>query len=307
MNKYQLFESLCRSMTEASAAMSVFGPTQPGAKDLIQYLHTNKSYPLAHDQPFRNVEKISWNDFKQTWPYNFAIVAGPTGTAAIISEHGDYKVILSDGANPLREIFADTANKAMALIKSGIGGTPAKWQFYVGAPDWKRAQERGSRGSWQQPGVAKELRRTREKNKPIPSSMTISGLYKKFRPTFAKAVTAAIADTKGMVSTMIKNDAFEKAKQKLDKVHKLDELLQKIVSGGDYSRDDTLMDAVQGAVIMTAAHFYPELTGTVGRGWGGRLTPQNNEGIDRILAEIGQGDVQKLATVLAFFKRKLIA
>jgi hypothetical protein len=317
MNKYQLFESMCRSMTEASAALSTIGQSQPGAKDLIQYLHSSeRSRQLSHDQPFDQVEKIGWNEFKKTWPYNFAIVTGPSGSGAIISTgNGSYEVVLSDGTNPLREMYVSTSGKAMALIKSVIGGTPAKWQYYVGQESWNGVTRTG-KDQYKKPDSAHNKQYSRKRNvaKSTSSSMTTQQLFRKFRPIFAKSIIAAIADTKGMVTTMIKNDAFGRAKNKIEQLNRLDNLLQTVNSDDNVSlnNDDTLMNAVRDAVVMTASHFYPELTGEINRrgGYGYNaptLTSTNSEGVNKVLTDVGQGDGQKLATILAFFKRRLIA
>jgi hypothetical protein len=136
-----------------------------------------------------------------------------------------------------------------------------------------------------------------------------NSLMKKFRPLWIRGVEAAIADIKGMVGIMIKNDAFSKAEAKIILLKKLESTLQDISTGSD--SPGLIQNSVRAAIVMSAGHYYPELTGEIhrGRGYGGSnsYSSQNEEGAKKLLNDIAQGDTAKLGTILAFFKRSLIA
>ena len=133
-------------------------------------------------------------------------------------------------------------------------------------------------------------------------------LLMKFKPLWAKAIQAAVADIKGMVGNMIKNDAFEKAEKKINQVKKLQAMMDAQETGADTSNlTSSLQSAIQYAVGMAAVHYYPEKTGAFIRDYGGRQNPENQEGMRMVLNDIAQGDTSKLGTVLAFFKRTLIS
>jgi hypothetical protein len=132
----------------------------------------------------------------------------------------------------------------------------------------------------------------------------------KFRPLWVRGITAAIADIKGMVGIMIKNDAFAKAEHKIQLLQKLNSTLE-AVDAGEGQNASIISNAVQAAVVMAASHYYPEQTGEIARSrsYGGGYTynPTQKEGMNQLLQDIANGDTAKLGTILGFFKRNLIA
>ena len=60
--------------------------------------------------------------------------------------------------------------------------------------------------------------------------------------------------------------------------------------------------AIKRAIALSAVYYYPNETGDV-RSYG---DPDNQEGMNRMLGEIDQGDLTKLKTVLEFFKQELM-
>jgi hypothetical protein len=112
------------------------------------------------------------------------------------------------------------------------------------------------------------------------------------------------------VANQIKNDAFEKAKKKLEYISRLQtglEMLETGAAGDDIP--EFLNNAINAAVLMTASHHYPETTGNLERSrWGsGGLSAQFSEGPAQLLKDIAGGDTAKMGTVLSFFKRSLIS
>ena len=109
---------------------------------------------------------------------------------------------------------------------------------------------------------------------------------------------------------MIKNDAFAKAKRKLDHIERLQNGLEELESGNPNTDTPSFItNAINSAILMAASHYYPETTGTISRSrWGsGDLSAQFHEGPAQLLKDIAAGDQKKLGTVLSFFKRSLIS
>jgi hypothetical protein len=131
-------------------------------------------------------------------------------------------------------------------------------------------------------------------------------LVKKFRPLWVRAMSSAIADIKGHVANMIKNDAFGKAMKKLKYIESLQSSLDELESG-ESDTPQYIRTAVQTAIYMAASHYYPEQTGNFSKDYSGVYSTQFSEGPRQLLQDISNGDSKKLGTVLGFFKRALIS
>ena len=74
--------------------------------------------------------------------------------------------------------------------------------------------------------------------------------------------------------------------------------------------------AIHNAIILSAGHFYPDETGEIrtgnGNAYGRRSSssasyqPQSDEGVKHLLSDIAAGDMEKMKTILGFFKRSLM-
>ena len=285
-NNYQLFAILCENLTEASSSMSLIkGMT--GGEAVIKHLHSKMG--LSHEQDYHPLEKISWNDLKDSYRGKWVILRGTTGVGAIKAVSGGYKAIASNGGE-VQSFSNDRGGNILDFLKGVIGKTT---KMFTGADT----------------GNVKDIRNKRDKLQAAPSGQEVNNetLLKKFRPLWIKALRAAQADVKGMVANMIKNDSFEKAKHKLNLLSQLDDAAEAIETG-DLDAPGILSQAVSSAVVLAAGHHYPEQTGTIDRGrYGDRgLVPQSREGVQLLLKDISSGDQKKLGTVLGFFKRNLI-
>ncbi len=243
---------------------------------------------LAHDQNYRQVEKISWSDLKGSYDGAWVIIIGSKGTGAIKSRNDNYDAVASAGEE-IQQATDSRGGNILDFLKSNIGKLQ---KFYVG---------RGSR-------QVKDLQRKRADAKQgADNKIDQATLLKKFKPLWLKAMTAAQADIKGHVANMIKNDAFAKAKNKLNQVERLQDSIESLEGGGS-GRTEILDNAINVAVLMAAAHHYPEETGTITRGryGSGSYSAQHSEGPSKLLQDISNGDTAKLGTILGFFKRALI-
>ena len=285
---YQIFAQLLEGyVNEASTTMSLIAG-QPGGKEVIQKLH--KDMQLAHDIGYKQVDKISWSELKDSYKGAWVVIQGTKGTGAIRARNSSYEAVASTGGET-RSISDGRGGNIIDFLKGEIGKLN---KFYVAknttaVPDKQKERANARRGAG-------------------GGEVTQATLVAKFKPLWARAITASIADIKGHIANMIKNDAFEKAKKKLNRIEALQQGLEQLEAGNS-DTPGFLNSAINSAVLMTASHYYPETTGTLdGSRYGSQgVSAQFNEGPAQLLKDIAAGDQKKLGTVLSFFKRSLIS
>ena len=288
---HSIFAHLCEAyLPEASSSLDLV-KTQPGGQQVIQKLHTTQS--LAHDQSYQPIAKISWSDLKDSYKGAWVIIQGDRGTGAIRASGGNtgsYQALASTGGEP-RELNDSRGGNILDFLKGEIGGLR---KFYVGKNTTS----------------VRDKKQLRAKNQTGAATTQVNQdtLIKKFRPLWTRAITASIADIKGMVGTMVKNDAFEKAEKKIHMLKILERALDSIESGAD-EVPDSIKRSVNVAINMAASHYYPDETGEISRSryGGGDYSAERHEGPQKLLADISAGDTKKLGTILSFFKRSLIS
>jgi hypothetical protein len=282
IQSYQLFAQLCENMLNEDSTGLDLVRGQTGGEAVIKSLHRDES--LSHDQEYHPVDKITWSQIKEY--KSWVIIQGAKGVGAIKTSGGNYYAVASDGG----EVQSQNSSRSDAVttfLKSVIGSFK---KYYVG----------------RESGAVANLKKKRSQNKEVTSNtVDQNSLMKKFRPLWIRGVEAAIADVKGMVSIMIKNDAFSKAESKIALLKKLEGTLENIASGED--SPNLIQQSVQAAIVMSAGHYYPEKTGEITKQRYSGYSSENQEGVSKLLNDIAQGDTAKLGTILAFFKRSLIA
>ena len=284
---YQLFAQLLEGfVNEASTSMNLIS-NSPGGKEVVQKLH--KDLRLAHDIGYHPVAKISWSDLKNMYQGAWVIIIGSKGTGAIKASNGNYEAVASSGGET-RSIKDGRGGNILDFLKGEIGKLN---KFYVGK-NTRAVQDKQNKRADAQRGTDTQ-------------EVTKDTLVKKFKPLWSRAITAAIADIKGHVANMIKNDAFGKAQKKLNHIESLQTGLERLESG-DTDPPGFIGAAINSAILMSASHYYPETTGNIERSrYGGGISSQFHEGPQQLLKDIASGDQKKLGTVLAFFKRSLIS
>lgn len=286
---YKLFAELFESfLSEASTAIDMIG-SLPGGKAVVQKLHNDMG--LAHDQQFSQVEKIAWSQLKDMYKGGWVLVKGSKGGGAIRAKGGGYESIAVNTSGEVEVFKNDRGGNNIDFLKANIGKLVG---FYVGRDT----------------GAVSDLKSKRSKNKQGvgPQQTTREVLVKKFKPLWLRSIQAAEADVKGMIATMIKNGAYEKAERKLGILKNLQRAGDSLEMGTLDEAPSWLQSSVQSAILMAASHYYPEETGEIQRSrYGGReLNATNDQGPRKLLQDITDGDTKKLGTVLGFFKRNLI-
>lgn len=288
-NAGKLFADMCREViVEASTTGDIIS-SKPGGAAVMKQLHTTANTP--HDLQYQKIEKISWSELKDYSKKSWVIIVGTNGTGAIKADD-TYNALAAKADGEVKSFRNDRGGNILDFLKGEIGKLT---QFYV---------------ALKQPDTSRKKKEREELKKSATKSTTVNQetLMKKFKPLWAKAITAAIADSKGHVVNMIKNDAYEKAKKKMSQIESLQNGLDAIESG-DTDPPGFIRSAINNAVLMSASYYYPEQTGTISREryGGGQSQAQFSEGPRQLLQDIEQGDTAKVGTVLAFFKRALIS
>ncbi len=283
---YKVFAELLEAhLGEASTAMNIIAG-HPGGKEVVQKLHTDMG--LAHDMEYKAVPKIAWSDLKNMYHGAWVIIQGTTGTGAIKSTGNGYEAVASSGGET-RSIKDGRGGNILDFLKGEAG----KLNKYYVARNTRAVSDKKKKRADNQQGAGG----TAEVNQET--------LVKKFRPLWVRAINAAVADVKGHIANMIKNDAFGKAKRKLDHLERLQSGLEALEAGEDVT-PDFVGNAVNSAVLMASSHFYPETTGAISRNYSSRYSSQFSDGPRQLLKDIAAGDQKKLGTVLGFFKKALI-
>ncbi len=283
---YKIFAQLLEGyVDEASTSLNLI-TGNPGGKEVVLALH--KDMQLAHDQDYRQVDKISWNDLKDSYKGAWVIIVGAKGIGAIKARSGTYDAVASSGG-PIETTSDGRGGNILDFLKSNIGKLQ---KFYVGKNTSAVADKKRKRADAQAGADGSEV--------------NVETLTKKFRPLWIRAVTSAIADIKGHVANQIKNDAFDKASKKLEQVKSLQNVLDSLETGSA-DTPDSIRQAINSAVLMAASHHYPEQTGNITRGYSRGYNAERSEGPAQLLKDIAAGDQKKLGTVLGFFKRTLVS
>lgn len=287
---YEIFSRLAEDfLAEASTSMDVV-KSHPGGAQVVQALH--KDFKLGHDMAYTPIPKIAWSDLKDSYRGAWVILVGTKGTGAIKASGGntgDYDALTSSGEAP-QHLRNSRGGNILDFIKGNIG----QIRSYYMAKNTQAVTDKQRKRKDNQPSAAT----------PVASQETI---VTKFRPLWLKAMQAAMADIKGMAANMIKNDAFHKAEKKLNMLKNLENSIFELQNG---SKDTPgqVKNAIHIAIMMTAAHYYPDQTGDIQRShYGSGYSTQHSEGTAQVLKDIGAGDQKKLGTLLAFFKRSLIS
>lgn len=311
------FALLCESVTlpkdspsnlllEVSSIMSSPIGKNPGGSALVKYLHDKIKVPLAHDQEYRMVRpsEITWSTLKNSASWEWVFFTGDRGTAAIRTgtAKSTYSVVIFTAEDseltqpkPENKMNFSKSTEMLQFIKSNIGKITG---IYYGT-------DPASRG-------AKAVSRDAYKAYKKDPGLNTDEIMKKFRPLLQKSVVAALANVKGHAMDSLKNDSMDQAFSYIQRAKSLREILDNLEYYGDEyapGEDIRLKTALNGAIMMTAAHYYPNEVGNIHRRTHYRSEPSyggvSGEVMMKLFKDISSGDREKLGTILYYFKREL--
>ena len=279
-------------LNEDSTAMDQLRGS-PGAEEIVRALHTQSE--LHHLQDYQVISKISWSDLKHTG--DWVLFRGQTGTAALRADKEGYTVWAS-GSRASGEVvkkYYTRGGDVLTFMRDVIGRITATLvSRNIGDVRHKVSDIQAKRAAARKPT-----------GKAMGQPASNQSLLLRFKPLLIRYVTAAEADMRGIVNSMIKSGAYRNAKPKIDRMEALHDINMALQSGQNSIYDEKLEKTIQSAVILAAGHYYPEETGQIQKSYGG-FRSDNSEGTRKLLADIGSGDNKKLAAVMGFFQRMLV-
>jgi hypothetical protein len=273
----------------------------PYADLLIQHVHSELSIP--DNVQWKPETKITWKDIKERSP-NYVLIAGSRGTAAIKWDGSEWRAMVATG-NGIRKLRSSSINALVGDMKEDLGKVMGYWSS-VGTGGYGRSSR----------GEVEKKRDERERARRIDNptmldptasmSTNLEAIYNKLRPLFLKYVDQAIADVKGVSGIALKNDAYNKVEIKLQILKKLSDIRERLIDD-PASVPAELKSRLRPALYMTASHYYPDDTGNFTLGSGYRSnSPDRSEGMKKVVADIANGDQNKLVTLMNYLKHVLL-
>jgi hypothetical protein len=306
---HQSISHLLNEILDEDSTISSAVRRSPYADQLIKSVH--KDLAMPHDLQWQPEDKITWADIKSRSP-NFVIIQGQDGTGAIKWDGSQWVVMLASKEG-VRKTSDGSINILFKDIKDTIGKIRGYWTA-VGAGQ----RERYGKVATNRTSPVDVKRSEREQARKItnPKTMDPNASYSqnfdavmiKLRPLYAKYIQQALADVKGVIGMAIKNDAFHKAKQKLELLDKLKQMENELIDNPD-SIPDRIKTKLRPALYLTASYYYPEDTGNFNMntsGYRGSSSPDNTTGARKVITDIANGDTEKLTTLMNYLKQTLL-
>lgn len=305
MNMFESFCHVCdQLLLEYSTTFNILknpdGSWHTGAKELLDQVITNKGM-IPHDVQWEPINPAQMASWAKSSKKGVMIVLCERGTAMIEPRDDDFYQALISSETELVRLHRMTRYGAQFLyafapLVKGI-------QELLGLP--LRAYVTKDLGT-------KSVEKLRKKRKAAaPKRMSYEQIVLRFKPLWEKTLVQAMADVKGWYSQLIKNDAYNKAQKKMRQLTDLRTMLDNLEAGNMVELKKGLLVYITTAVHMAAAHHYPTPAGTWGEAWSetaGRYVRRYKAPgvVEKFLADIENGDMNKLGSVLGYLKQELV-
>lgn len=309
LNSSQIaFLTLCESIVaeDASPIPKALGGGM-AAKAITQFVHSKMN--LSDKAQLKQLPgKPTWDSVKSVRAW--VIFDGEMGFAALRPDSNEiYTVgVVKKGSDSVQTMQHSRMDQINILLKQNVGKIKRYFavDYIEGASRWSRASDKYD---------TSQLKRKRAQAKQgIAQTGEISHqtLFKKFKPLFVKAITAAEADIQGIIQNILKTGNYDAAETKIDKL----KLLRRAAAafGPDAAERDTyetqrskqdITRVLNKATKEAALHFYPDMFDQENI----TRNPSDEEfdkGVKRLFADIGSGDTKKLGGLLWYFKNGLV-
>lgn len=213
-DQLKAFKKLCESVVNEASQLPNIIKSRPNGNLLIKHLHKVQSLP--HDATFQPVDKILWNDLKETG--GWALFIGNTGIGGLhyIKNKDQYEV-LSVTKEGSRQFINTKGGNIIDYLKKEIGGI---YYMFV------------STSSSIKPQQDKEDKKTvRDKRDATNFDDEYQRIILRLAPIFHSMVTKAQNEIKGVAINAIKNGNFSIVKKKLKRLEDIDDVISKLESG----------------------------------------------------------------------------
>lgn len=312
---HYLFAVLCENIiNEVSTTIDAIRKI-PGGPQLGRYMHQNLNIP--HDADFRPTTDITLGRDGSYRGGRWYIIAGEKGAAGLQYDNSnrEYRLIMRRpadmpvgydfpsgwGSDKGNEQFIDitttSGNGAKALMKKVIGKTVELYTKGSEVAKDVRAKQQ-QRLSYKKPSNTDKISYLNAEQ----------FLLKKFKPTFLRTLKQAEAEYKGMLNIMLKNGSYSKMNEKIQWLQKLDGNIARLEDGTltQEQMHQVFGQPIKQALMISAQHYYPEITGGITRRWG-NYEMGDSAGLIKVIDDIANGDTKKLSGVLTYFKNAILA
>lgn len=312
---HYLFAVLCENIiNEVSTTIDAIRKI-PGGPQLGRYMHQNLNIP--HDADFRPTTDITLGRDGSYRGGRWYIIAGEKGAAGLQYDNSnrEYRLIMRRpadmpvgydfpsgwGSDKGNEQFIDitttSGNGAKALMKKVIGKTVELYTKGSEVAKDVRAKQQ-QRLSYKKPSNTDKISYLNAEQ----------FLLKKFKPTFLRTLKQAEAEYKGMLNIMLKNGSYSKMNEKIQWLQKLDGNIARLEDGTltQEQMHQVFGQPIKQALMISAQHYYPEITGGITRRYGS-YEMGDNAGLLKVIDDIANGDTKKLSGVLTYFKNAILA
>jgi len=147
-------------------------------------------------------------------------------------------------------------------------------------------------------------------------NVSFSWLLNRFKPIWRRTLESAKGELKNSINIMVKNDAYRNVSNKILKLSDINDLIEYLDSETDAEKvGNSLNKMIKYAVLLATYHHYPdsrdpnvEFSQIVydKHNWRELTQGINHDYVDRLFSDIRKGDMQKLSTVLYFFKQSAL-
>lgn len=259
------------------------------AENLVRTLHQdNQLWHLQGYQEIPKGERLEWNDIKERG--DWVLIKGRLGWAALRGRRDRYTVYASTDLGVEETTFSRSSDAA-ALLKTEIGTITNIFRGAHAGND-KVSQIQSKRRDLKRMPVAGQVRNAED-------------LYRRFKPLIGKYLISAEAELRSVVNNLMKAGRYgERAGNTINRLRSLQMVHEKFTDGENIM--NYVSPALNSASSLAAAHYYPDMEGSLERHYSSGIRHTNSAAILKLYADISAGDNAKLGGVMAYFKRELM-
>lgn len=300
--------SLLEEILDEDSTVTSAVRNSPYADALIKVVH--KELAMPHDLQWQpEDQKITWAEIKSKSP-NYVLVQGQRGTGAIKWNGSRWEAVLANKER-VDKITDSSITDLFKEIKNRIGASKGYWSAVnSGKPSYRGGVADNKIGPVDVLRTARRDARTITRPNTLDPNASreqnIEAVLYKLRPLYAKYIEQAIANIKGVTVISLKNDAYDKVKEKTEILVQL-AALQKSLVDKPNEIPQKIKEKLRPALYMTSSHYYPDDTGhfTLSSGYRSR-SPERSEGQRKVISDIANGDQKKLVTLMNYLKQSLL-
>ena len=293
-SKQKAFLTLCEAIVNEDSTIPKLIGRGMAAMAITRFIHSklNRSHTVE-------VKQIASVDLLYIRKYGgFYIIQGDEGFVALL---GGYRGFQVGGVKKGQQEAVEDRFKSIPELRKFI-------KTYAGKP------EKYFRGESNYANSTAELKAKRAQSRTVNrAEVSADSLFERFRPLFAKAGQAAVADVRGVAMNMLKSGNYSDLDNKIRRLQNLEAYVSYLEgTGGKFNSDDPadrynqeyaknfFKEALGQAITLASQHFSGsefDPTANIEDNWDAR---------EKLFSDIQNGDTKKLSALLTYFKNGLV-